>query len=778
MSSQNSHLPKELKVLVRDTVKLLGEVILEEGGDKLYQEVESIRTKMIDYREMNEASRQKTLTKILNQLKENNKRTKHEIALSFTLMMELINTCEAAYRTFKLKNNPHTHHPERMDNTMVYVLTAHPTEARTPQNIELFRRIQSVAIRILDRSGEEGYMKSIIKHNLKLAWLLPVTRHEKPEVVDEANHLFSIILRPDIFDTILRADRDLGNIRIRTWVGGDKDGHPGVDDKVMLACLNASRKYFIEILNKICSELSRDIDYLGNDKLRNLLGNLKIQIKNLKKISKNDSLHLKVVQTILNKLDQTYIKVVGQAAPRILKLQSIFKLFPCLVVPIEMREDAEIIQEALTSKKPLAIEKMLVKIGEISQKGNASGYVQGFIISMCHSYQDIENARKLLKKATGSMDIQVIPLFETAAALESSSKIVEQMLSNEKFMQNVQKKWNHRFEIMLGYSDSSKGMGVLPSRITIAKTMKSLDQIISKAKVVPVFFHGSGGSIDRGGGSIKEQTSWWPKSALNIYKATIQGEMVERNFTSAEVSMSGMNKIIENFSQAKESGKSKNLDQTIEYFSEKVKTHYIEKIEDPRFFAMIEAATPYSYLSALKLGSRPAKRSKAKKLDLNSIRAIPWILCWTQTRILFPTWWGVGTAWKDLEQTERENLKIAYSSSNLFGSFVRILGFTLSKVELAVFRIYLQESELDSAEQKRIFEEFEREYNDTISFVQFITGEKDLLWYRPWLAESIQLRASMIHPLNLLQILAYRSKDMELVRKTIAGISSGMMTTG
>ena len=93
--------------------------------------------------------------------------------------------------------------------------------------------------------------------------------------------------------------------------------------------------------------------------------------------------------------------------------------------------------------------------------------------------------------------------------------------------------------------------------------MKSLDQIISKAKVVPVFFHGSGGSIDRGGGSIKEQTSWWPKSALNIYKATIQGEMVERNFTSAEVSMSGMNKIIENFSQAKESGKSKNLDQTI-----------------------------------------------------------------------------------------------------------------------------------------------------------------------------------------------------------------------
>lgn len=778
MSKPIVYLPSELKSLVRDSVALLGEVIKEEGGANLFKEVESIRLKMIEYRTMDNDSRQKELTRIFERLKKENKKSKHMIAHSFTLMMETINACEAAYRTFKLKKSPLINHGERQDSTMVYVLTAHPTEARTPQNIELFRRIQSVAIRILDKSGEEQYMKSIIKHNLKLAWLLPVTRHEKPEVVDEANHLFSIILRPDIFDTILRADRDLGNIRVRTWVGGDKDGHPGVDEKVMMACLNSSRKYFVQALTHIAGELSKDIEYLKQEKLSQQLNDFTKGLKSLRKITTSDGANLKDLKISLGRLDKTYQKVVGQAAPRVLKLQTIFKLFPCLVVPIEMREDSEIIETGLQSKKPIAIERMLLKIREISARGSADGYVQGFIISMCHSFDDILNASKLMKRSLGSLDIQIIPLFETAKALESSPEIVKQMLADPKYTKLVKNKWNQKVEIMLGYSDSSKGMGVLPSRISISKTMHRLDEIISKEKLIPVFFHGSGGSVDRGGGSIKEQTSWWPKSALNIYKATIQGEMVERNFTSPEVSMSGMNKILENLSLADHKNKGQNLDPVIEKFSEKVKGFYIEKIKDEKFFAMIEAATPYTYLSELRLGSRPAKRAKADKLDLSSIRAIPWILCWTQTRILFPTWWGVGSAWEQTPSPERNLLKKAFVTSNFFASYIRVLSFTLSKIELTVFKIYLQESELSRKEQDRIYNEFEKEYQRVVDFVQFITGEKDLLWYKPWLGESIQLRASMIHPLNLLQILGYRTKDMNLVRKTIAGISSGMMTTG
>ncbi len=780
MNDKVGHLPPELKSLVRDCVSLLGEVIKEEGGKELYQEVETIRQQMIEYRGFSEEKRQKTLKEILNKLKKQKKKKKHQIAHSFSLMMELINSCEAAYRTYRLKKSHQVQYSARQDNMMVYVLTAHPTEARTPQNIELFRRIQSVAIRILDKSGEEEYMKSIIKHNLKIAWLLPITRHEKPEVVDEANHLFSIILRPDIFDTILRGDRDLGNIRLRTWVGGDKDGHPGVDEKVMLQCLNASRKHFISILGYICRELNTDICYLNQKKLTELTNLFETTLKKLKKISAEDSSHLRALKKTLEKLDTQYQKVVGQQAPRIGKLQSIFKLFPALVIPIELREDSEIILQGLKSKKPIAIERMLIKLKEISKHSNARDYAQGFIISMCHSYEDIQNAQKMVKRALGGIDLPIIPLFETADALESSPQIVAEVLQDKNYLKQVKSKWNNHLEVMLGYSDSSKGMGVLPSRVAIAKTIRTLDFQISNEGVIPVFFHGSGGSVDRGGGSLKEQTAWWPRSALNIYKATIQGEMVERNFTSAEVSISGMNKILENFHAAKSKSGVIQIDTVIEDFSEIVKSFYIQKINDADFFHMIEAATPYSYLSALKLGSRPSKRAKAKKLDLSSIRAIPWILCWTQTRILFPTWWGVGSAWEQFKKDKAKVLSLqeSYQTSSLFSSYVRVLGFTLSKVELDIFQIYLSEGQLEKSEEEKIFQEFKVEFKQACEFVKTITQEKDLLWYRPWLYDSIQLRASMINPLNLLQILGQQENDMVLVRKTIAGISSGMMTTG
>ncbi len=780
MEKKVKHLPKELKVLVNKVVALLGEVIKEEGGNALYHDVELIRAQMIKYRGASDTSKDKILSQVFNKLNKTDKESKHQIAHAYTLMLELINTCEAAYRTYRLKESHTIEYKGRQDNMMVYVLTAHPTEARTPQNIELFRRIQSVAIRILDKSGEEEYMKSIIKHNLKLAWMISVTRHEKPEVIDEANHLFSIILRPDIFDTILRADRDVGSVRIRTWVGGDKDGHPGVDEKVMIQCLQASRNHFIIILERLFNELKKDIELIASTELADCLKKVSSFVLKLKKLQQGDSLLLKELKTETKLLDEAYVKLIGMQSPRLKKIQSIFTLFPGLVIPIELREDSELILESLNTTNLMAIERMLRTLAKISEQGHIRDYVQGMIISMCQSYADVQNAIKLVKRTTNALDIPIIPLFETAEALENSPGIVESMIKDKEYAQSVKSKWKNHLEVMLGYSDSSKGMGVLPSRIAIAKTMRSLDLIITQNKMIPVFFHGSGGSVDRGGGSIQEQTAWWPKSALNLYKATIQGEMVERNFTSPEVSMSGVNKILANFNRVKSKKGIIKIDKAVEDFADLVKKQYVTKIHEESFFRMVEQATPYSYLSVLKLGSRPSKRSTAKKLDFSSIRAIPWILCWTQTRILFRTWWGVGKAWCETkkDKTKISKLKKSYKTSFLFASYVRTLGFTLSKVDLSIFKLYLRQSELTQKEQKIFFKEFESEFKDTVSFVKSLTGQKNLLWYKPWLSDSIELRSSMIHPLNILQIIGNNEKDLVLVRKSVAGISSGMMTTG
>lgn len=780
MENQIKNLPKELKELVKESVALLGEVLIEEEGKSFYKKVEDLRQSMVEYRSSAKLKKLSLLDSGYKDIEKLSAKEKSKLAHAYTLMLELINACEAGYRTFRLRETQKTEFKTRHENNITYVLTAHPTEARTPENIELFRRIQNLTLRILDRTGEKEYMFSIMKHNLKLLWLLPATRHEKPTVKDEANHLFSIILRPDILDTLIRTDRDIGRVRVRTWVGGDKDGHPGVDEVVMLECLQASRNYFYRFLRRMFSLLESDIELLANRKLQESFQVLYGELKVIKTVKTADARSVASLRQKINKLGTQYQRIVGEPSPRVRKINSVFEIFPALVVPIELREDSEIVAESLTSEKPTAIHRMLIQLADITESGGVKNYAQGFILSMCHSYKDIENGIKLVKRVFRKVELPVIPLFETALALEKSDGIVEKLISNKSYIKIVQTKWNGNLEVMLGYSDSSKGMGVLPSRVGIAKTVRKLDLIISNNNLVPVFFHGSGGSIDRGGGNLLDQTAWWPKSALNHYKATIQGEMVERNFTSSEVTMSGVDKILENFTKSKFKHGHMKIDTVVEDFAGRVKDCYTEKISDDEFFKLIESATPYNFLSALKLGSRPAKRKKSTSLDLSAIRAIPWILCWTQIRILFPTWWGIGSSWEQVKKDAKYvgKLKRSFKTSALFSSYVRSLGFTLSKVELEIFEFYLDKSDLSESVKAKYKDEFSREYKNAVNFVKTVTGEKSLLWYRPWLADSIKLRSSMIHPLNLLQIQAFKKDDLDLLRKTVAGISSGMMTTG
>lgn len=121
---------------------------------------------------------------------------------------------------------------------------------------------------------------------------------------------------------------------------------------------------------------------------------------------------------------------------------------------------------------------------------------------------------------------------------------------------------------------------------------------------------------------------------------------------------------------------------------------------------------------------------------------------------------------------------IAFLDEPVFSSYVRALGFTLAKVDLSIWRMYLDTSSLDKKNIQGIFQQFEDEYVQTLEMLRFITQQQKPLWFKPFLASSIRLRSPMIHPLNLLQIIACREKDFALLRLTVTGISSGMLTTG
>lgn len=763
------HLSPDLKALVSRSVALLGEVICQELGPVQFRRIEGLRQRMADLRGVDGDRALKILQRSLGELERLPRRQRHDFAHAFTLMLEVMNTCENAYRTSRLRQTPALR-AARPPEAIVFVLTAHPTEARTPALIAVFQAAR-IVLRHMLRDDFEPH-ETELRHLLNLAWRMRTTRRQKPSVRGEAEHIYSILLKDEILDVILQASSP---VFVRTWVGGDKDGHPFVDRRAMLDSLNAARGQLLKYVRAHLAAAKTSLEWLGRkpQSLR-ALQKLEQQLTSLAKLRAGDGARVTRFRRDLQSALVLYEREIGATHPSFGRLCRLLEVFPSLVVPLELRESAEIVREAAAGQTT-AIGGMLESLAVLSRGGDVRGYARGFILSMTCSSEDLEAGAKLVRRTLGDLRLPVTPLFEQLQDLRSSATIVDRFLASPSVRQAAKRYGAGRYEVMLGYSDSSKESGVLLSRVEIAEAMRHVDRVIKKRGLTPVFFHGSGGSIDRGGGSIQEQTDWWPPSALNLYKATVQGEMVERTFASPTLAKRQIELIASQASQGLRRKGTRSGDPHVLAFANATSRGYRTLVTRDDFGDLLSHATPYRYLSALKFGSRPTKRSAEP--SLKGLRAIPWVLCWTQTRILMPTWWGLGSAWNALSASEQRRLRQC-AKQPLFGSYTKALGFTLAKVEMPVWRLYLEETGLPRAQVDRLTREFQTEYAKAVKCARGLSGQQDLLWYRPWLGESVRLRSPMIHPLNLLQIIAMRTGDAELMRESVIGISAGMMTTG
>ena len=780
------HLAPDLRSLVSQSVALLGRVIEREIGKAGFSRVELIRKSMTELR--NRASSDpfssSKLEQTLNELNSLGKADLHALANSFTLMLQLMNACENAYRSHRLTRHRkviNTNGPR--PDFIIYVLTAHPTEARSPQSISIFHQIQAVLIQILDTKSDASDLSINKKHEesllhlLEIAWRTPIVRDRAPKVKDEAEHIYSTLLRDDILTTLMEVSADQVPFYIRSWVGGDKDGHPGVNEKTLLESLTLSRLAILKLCMSHLRAIRATLNLFPSKYLHRDVGLVEKEIGRLRSLQSGDAGKIQKVRARVSKLFQDYQQEIGHVHPSLKTLRQLLYTFPALVVPLELRESSDVLMAKPIKGAPkLPIEKMLATVARLSKGGDPRWYTRGFIISMCDSITHIRAAAAKQEVAFGALKLPIIPLFEESASLADSENIVAAMTADAKLKKAARDHWDGMIEIMVGYSDSAKEAGVLASRLAIAEALPRLEKVCEKAKFVPVFFHGSGGSIDRGGGSVEDQTAWWPKSALRRYKVTVQGEMVERSLATPAIARGQIEHILASVTAGLEHSVASSKSAALDSFAAKISQHYREQITSPRFLDIVERATPYSYLKFLKIGSRPVKRTA--KLTVSGLRAIPWVMCWTQTRVLFPTWWGVGSAWEKTSQEERARLREDFKSKPVFTSYVKALGFTLAKVELAIWRLYLEQSSLSKDEVQTAVGEFDTEFSKTLAFHRDLTGHDDLLWYRPWLGESIRLRSAMIHPLNLIQVLAEKRKDAQLLRVTVTGISSGMLTTG
>jgi phosphoenolpyruvate carboxylase len=766
-------LPDDLRKMVNDSVLLLGEIICRETGAEGFRFVEAVRRRMVQLRG---GASYKKLNDTFEFFQKLDRSQRMNLARSYTLMLELMNACENAYRAFRVSHRETSPveskplHPKRI----VYVLTAHPTEARSPVNIEVFHSIQQILTQAFSTHFE--LQREQLKHALELAWKLPIVRSSKPSVIDEAEFIYTILLRDDVLSTLIEYQETQVPVFIRSWVGGDKDGHPGVNEKTLLGSLQVSRRLLLKWVRQRLKVVEKTLHTLKNPKWAARYKKLSQNLTQIQKVCAGDGLRIQKLKAKLELFRKDYESWIGVDHPCLKHVTQLLDLFPGLVVPLELRESSDILLTARKSNHQ-AIVRMLRAVRDVSRGGDPKWYARGLIISMASSMEHIEAALDIMIRVMGEAKLPIIPLFEEPESLKISEKLVQKILDHPQIQDALKKYWGSSLEIMVGYSDSAKEGGVLPSRVSIADAMIRMDKLIRKRSVTPIFFHGSGGSIDRGGGSIRDQMAWWPQSALENYKATIQGEMVERSFASSQILLSQLDHLVQTAQDLESHYQAHSPSQVVQNFAQRVSLEYRRKIESPGFFDLVERATPYPYLRVLKIGSRPSKR-RPKNLTIHSLRAIPWVLCWTQTRILFPSWWGVGSVWKNTSPSERARLRKAYEHDPIFSSYVRALGFTLAKVELPIWKMYLTKSGMSSKQCDLILDEFKTEYEGAKQFIQGISQASQLLWYKPWLGASIYLRSAMIHPLNLLQMIAFEEKDPDLIRLTVTGIASGMLTTG
>lgn len=382
------------------------------------------------------------------------------------------------------------------------------------------------------------------------------------------------------------------------------------------------------------------------------------------------------------------------------------------------------------------------------------GSLGAYVISQCQYASDILAVALLQKDAGVSPMLRVVPLFETLDDLERSASTVEALFSIATYRGLI---GGHQ-EIMVGYSDSAKDAGRLAASWALYKAQEAIANIGLKHDVKITFFHGKGGTVGRGGNPAlyKAILAHPPHTINGRFRVTEQGEMITQNFgqiTTAErtLDLFTAGVLAEQFEpRATPSKEWRECMERLSTTSCQEYRYYVR--EDPRFVPYFRTATPELELAGLNVGSRPAKRNPNGGVE--SLRAIPWIFSWTQTRLNLPTWLGVGSALsKELHNAcpSQENvLRDMNTHWTWFRTMIDLIDLICVKSDARIAQNYDDELVHD-ASSKELGLELRRKLTETSKAVLELQGTKILQEQNPILLRSLAVRNPYVDPLNVIQ---------------------------
>lgn len=418
-----------------------------------------------------------------------------------------------------------------------------------------------------------------------------------------------------------------------------------------------------------------------------------------------------------------------------------------------------------------------------------------YVVSMASEPSDVllvELLQREFLEDVEAVPLRVVPLLETIEALRRAETTIEVLFSNPWYRQQVREKHENVQELMIGYSDSGKDGGRVTSAWELYKAQEQLMEIARRYKVQLQFFHGRGGSVGRGGGPQHLAILSQPPNSINgRLRVTIQGEVITQDFGLEGLAM----RTFEVYTTAVLKSDMLATSITVKdpwrdimgQMSTTSCARYRSLVYDcEEFVRYFRLATPETELGSLNIGSRPQKRREG---GVETLRAIPWVFAWTQTRSNLPVWLGLGTALQ--EQFEAGNgdiLRDMYRNWPFFTSFMNLISMVLAKCDENIVRLY--DRHLVPENLRHFGSEIHRLMRQAMNNVLLVTGQSRFLEHDLITQRAIDARLPWVLPSNLVQIECLRrlrsshtaESDLpalrEILQVSIKAIAAGMQNTG
>ncbi len=730
------------------------------------------------------------------------------------------------------------------------VLTAHPTEARRRTLLVALRLIYRLVDRLDDpriAPAEEEEVRRRLREEISILWQTAPIRAVSPGPLDEVRSAFAFfdeslfVVTPRLYRSVAAAlaaaepNEAAGAVRPflhwGSWIGGDRDGHPLVTAETTRQAVAIGAEHVLRAYEAVCRRLAQTVSAQG-DAGPGLAARLAADARALPDVARRldarfpDEPFRRRFSYVAEHLARTRAGTAGgygsaaefdaelveiDDALRAARLDRVadgelrdlrwqLATFGFHGLSLEVRQHAEV-HEGLLAGTPVATVREAEVLGTLRaiadvQQRYGEAACHRYVVSFTRGAADVTAVLELARRASAAVALDVVPLFESADALTGCGAIIGQLFADRGYRQHLRERGD-RQEVMLGYSDSTKESGSLAAAWMLYRAEAALVQVARRHGIELTLFHGRGGALGRGGGPMTRAIpAQAPGSVDGRLKLTEQGEVIADRYANPDIALRHLEQLTYATLLAsaparatRHAGDPRAMDELAATASH---TYRALVWEDPAFEAFFLATTPILELSGLAIGSRPAARHAGQWAGLASLRAIPWVFAWSQSRANIPGWYGTGTALTDFWQGDHRRLgrlRDLYRTWPFFATFLDNTELALAKADMAIAERYASLAG-DEPDARRIWQGIRDEFERTAAAVLAVTERGGLLDNMPVLQRSIALRNPYVDSLSELQVLLLgrlrslpssdpaRADLLRLVHLTISGVAAGLRNTG